>query len=159
VIIFATSFGGFAVWRVSESEEGDQPEDMAADHPRAPDDRSTQPGKQRTPTYWMTGVLGLGLVVAPFVMGYSGNTPALWTSIVIGVAVLAVSAIRAMRQEIVDWEYWAAGLLGLAAVVSPFVFHFRGLTPALWSELILGTTVSVLAGYRAFEDTRQRVHA
>ena len=34
--------------------------------------------------YWLTGVLGLILVVAPFIMGYTENLAALWTSIILG---------------------------------------------------------------------------
>jgi hypothetical protein len=106
--------------------------------------------------YGMTTILGLGLVAAPFVFGYTANPAALWTSIILGVAVVAVSGIKAMLRDKGDWEYYANVALGLAAIVSPFIFSFRSLTPAFWSELVLGAATVMLAGYKVFEDSMEQ---
>jgi hypothetical protein len=47
--------------------------------------------------YWLTGLLGLALVVAPFALGYSGDPTALWSSIILG-TVVALVAIPAGYQ-------------------------------------------------------------
>jgi hypothetical protein len=40
---------------------------------------------------WASGVLGLWLVVSPWVLGFAGMQAALWTHIVVGVLVIIVS--------------------------------------------------------------------
>jgi hypothetical protein len=88
--------------------------------------------------------------VAPFGFGYSNNTYALWTSIILGAGVLVASIIEAFDARKAKWEYWVAGLAGLAAVIAPFVFGFTTLTMALWTTIVLGAIVLILAGYKLF---------
>ncbi len=40
---------------------------------------------------WITAVLGLWLVLAPFILGYSAITAALWSDIIAGVVILVLS--------------------------------------------------------------------
>src|SRR5574340_463754 len=100
--------------------------------------------------YWITGILGLAFIVAPFVLGYSGNPIALWTSLVLGAAIAVVSGYQAFADKMGKWEYWAAGILGLLAVIAPFVLGFSALATALWTILVLGIVVAILAGYEVF---------
>lgn len=106
--------------------------------------------------YWITGVSGLALIVAPFVLRFSNNATAMWSSIILGAAILIVSLIKAGLHDTSDWEYWVAGVLGLAAVVAPFVLGFSVLTAALWSSIVLGAIVVVLSGYEVYTE---RTHA
>ena len=43
--------------------------------------------------YWpgIVGVLGIWLIVSPFLLGYSGSLPALWNSIVVGLILVATA--------------------------------------------------------------------
>jgi len=100
--------------------------------------------------YWITGILGLALIVAPFVLGYSGDTTALWSSIILGVIVVVASGIQGLVHDVTKWEYWVAGIAGLLAVVAPFVLHFNTLTTALWASVILGAVMAILSGYEVF---------
>ncbi len=86
--------------------------------------------------YWITGLLGLALIAAPFVLGYSGNAAALWTDMVLGALVAIASAWKLIAQDKVNWEYWAAGILGILAIIAPFVMGFSTLTAALWATLV-----------------------
>lgn len=97
--------------------------------------------------FWITGILGLALVAAPYVLGYSANPTALWTSVILGVAVVIVSGYKALTHDVAKWEYWAAGILGLAAVIAPFVL---GLGAQANAMLVLGAIVVILAGYQVF---------
>ncbi len=65
--------------------------------------------------YWLTGILGLLLVIAPFVLVFNGNPVALWTSVILGAAVVVVSAIKGWVHDTTPWEYWVAGILGILA--------------------------------------------
>lgn len=98
--------------------------------------------------YWITGFLGLVLAAAPWVFGYSGNAVALWTSLVIGAATVVVSWIEGRRADREPWEYWVAAILGVVAVVAPFIFGFSRYATAMWSTVLLGVLIVVFAGAR-----------
>jgi len=100
--------------------------------------------------YGLTGLLGIAMAVAPFILGYRDNTIAMWTSIVLGVVVLGVSIIEGMDVDQAKWEWWVAGIAGVLAVVAPFVFGFTALTMALWTFIVLGAVVAIVAGYEVF---------
>jgi hypothetical protein len=100
--------------------------------------------------YWTTGILGLLLIVAPFLLRFSSNPTALWTSIILGAAVAVASGIKVMMHDEANWEYWLAGILGLLAVVAPFILGFSAQVLALWASIILGVAIAVLSGYQIF---------
>lgn len=96
--------------------------------------------------YWLTGILGFALTIAPFVFGYSENTAALWTSVIIGITTLSVSWIEGAQEDREDWEYWTAAVLGLVAVIAPFVLGFGSHAVAMWTSVIVGALLAIIAG-------------
>jgi len=96
--------------------------------------------------YWVTGILGLAFALAPFVLGYSNNAAALWTSILIGAATIVVSWIEGAQADREQWEYWTAAVLGVIAVVAPFIFGFGAEVVATWTSVILGGLIALFAG-------------
>ncbi len=100
--------------------------------------------------FWLTGIAGLAMVFAPYVFGYTGNTNAMWTSITLGAVVAVASLLEGMDADKAKWEYWLAGIAGVAAVIAPFVLGFTTVTMALWTTIILGVIVTILAGYEVF---------
>jgi bacteriorhodopsin len=95
------------------------------------------------------GLLGVLLVAAPFALGYNTDTYALWSSIVLGVVVILVAVYKAVVRDTARWEYWAAGIVGVLAIVAPFVLGFNTLTSALWTFIVLGAILVLLDGYLA----------
>lgn len=100
--------------------------------------------------YWATGILGLVLAAAPWLFGYSDNTSALWTSLLIGGATIVVSWIEGAKEGREAWEYWIAAILGLVAIAAPFALGFGGLTMAMWTSVIAGALIAVFAGAKLF---------
>lgn len=100
--------------------------------------------------YWLTGILGLVLGVAPFVLGYSTNANALWTSVILGAVVLLAAIYKAAFKTATTWEYWVMGVAGLLAVIAPFVLGFQALTFALWTMVIIGGIIVLVAAYELF---------
>lgn len=96
--------------------------------------------------FWITGILGLALVLAPFVLGYSDNSGALWSSIILGGVVLLVSLYEALVKDKSDWEYWLAGLAGVLAILAPFVLNFSAVGTAMWVSIILGLLIVIFSG-------------
>ena len=103
-------------------------------------------GKEVSNMYWVTGILGLLLVFAPFLVDYSQNPAALFISLSAGALVIAVSALEALRHESERWEYWVALILGVGVLLSPFVFGFGAHFEAVWSTFILGALIAISAG-------------
>lgn len=100
--------------------------------------------------FWITGVLGIAFIAAPFVLGYSTNTNALWSSIILGVVILLVSLYKAIAQDKGKWEYWVDGLAGLVAIAIPFALGFSTLATAMWACVVLGALVVISSGYEVF---------
>jgi hypothetical protein len=97
--------------------------------------------------HWIIGLFGLAFLVAPFLLGYSDNTGALWTSIFIGFAIMVLAWIEGFTVTKRAWEYWWIEAGGLVAIVAPFLFGFAEHTTALWTSVLMGVAVMVLGGY------------
>jgi uncharacterized membrane protein HdeD (DUF308 family) len=103
--------------------------------------------------YWITGILGLALILAPFVFGFSANTSAMWSSIVLGAVITLASIVEGWTRDDRNWEYWVVGLAGILAILAPFVLGFSSVSGALWTAIILGAVVALLAGTKVFAST------
>ncbi len=106
--------------------------------------------------YWATGVLGILLIIAPFVLGYSSNTSAMWTGVILGAITLIVSLIKAFTHDVSKWEYWVTGVMGILAIIAPFVLGFTALTTAMWASIILGVVTLVLSAIELFRRPAER---
>lgn len=95
--------------------------------------------------YLLTGLLGLALVVAPYLFEYSGNMAALWSSLIIGAVLVVSSVLEGMAADRERWEYWVAGSAGVAALLAPFALGFSALTQAAWTLVIVGVAAIVVA--------------
>lgn len=100
--------------------------------------------------YWITGILGLALIAAPYFLGYTGDTVAYWTSMIIGVVVVGISAIEGFFKDRDLWEYWVAGILGLGAIVAPFILGFGSNANAMWTIVITGILLAFFAGSKLY---------
>jgi hypothetical protein len=98
--------------------------------------------------YWMTGMLGLLFAAAPFLLGYSNNQPALWTSLLVGAAVVLTSAFEALEADKDPIEHWLAGILGAVAIGAPFVLGFGNVATAMWTSVIIGGLMIVASAGR-----------
>ncbi len=103
---------------------------------------------------WMIAALGSLLFIGPFVMGFSANGAAMWTCIVLGVVVAVAGGYKAVAKDNDRWECMVAGLAGIVAIIAPFIFGFGNNPTAMWTSIILGLGVAVLAGWHYFQSTR-----
>lgn len=93
-------------------------------------------------------VLGLWLLAAPFVLGYSGSTVELTTSAAAGVWLIAF----AWWMLVADSGQVAAGVLqilgGLALAAAPFLLHYQRMARPFDNDVAVGVlcfVVSVVA--------------
>lgn len=83
----------------------------------------TSSGKTRalSAADWANVLMGLWIVVSPFVLHFSWNTAAMWNNIAVGAAITLLAVANAVLGEVM-----AGGLVLLATWLffSPFVLHF-----------------------------------
>ncbi len=100
---------------------------------------------------WLVAVAGLWEVLAPFILGYSAATVAMWNAIIVGV-VLIILGIWAAVNEVVSLDRtlnWISAVLGVWLVVSPFILGYSAMVAAMWNNIIVGAVVIVLAAWAA----------
>ena len=88
-------------------------------------------------------ILGLWLIVAPWVLAFRDDRAAMWNSIILGV-LIGASAIYALVR-VFAWEEWANVVFGLWLVISPWVLGFSHIQAAAVNAVVVGLVVAVLA--------------
>jgi hypothetical protein len=85
-------------------------------------------------------ILGLFLLVSPWIVGYSGQPAG--NAVISGLVIagLSIAALAAFAQ----WEEWLNLLLGLWVLASPWVLGFQGTTAAT-VHIAVGILVAALA--------------
>jgi SPW repeat-containing protein len=86
-------------------------------------------------------ILGAILFVSPWIFGFDAGTVSQNAYITgIAIAILAIAALAAFAV----WEEWLNLIVGLWALVSPWVLGFQG-TTAMTVHVIIGAAVAILA--------------
>lgn len=110
---------------------------------------------------WVAAVVGMWVLVSPFVLTGSiqSSTP-MWSNAIGGAVVLILPAFAAYairstaetaKNSIGEWSGWFAALAGLWILVSPFVLTGAIETgTVLWSNIIAGGLALILAGYAGY---------
>ncbi len=96
--------------------------------------------------YWLMGTLGLVLFIAPFVFGFSANTAAMWACIVLGLVVALSAGYKAIAQDKATWEIVLVLIAGVLAVINPFLSGLYTNAGGMWTSIILGAVMAILAG-------------
>lgn len=104
---------------------------------------------------WLVAAVGLWLilanwVLAPLLPGGVSPAPVTWNYLISGAAalVLAIAAIASFRI----WEEWAGLVLGLWLIASPWVLGFASSLITLWTVMISGVVIVLVAGWTIFEE-------
>lgn len=112
---------------------------------------------------WISGaaaLLGLWIAVSPFL--YETVQSVLWNNVVVGAAIFLVSGYNFYRVMNGDGTSVSVmslvALLGLWAVVAPLVLEVES-QALLWSNVVAGIIVALLAGYVAYSVSAVRTGA
>ncbi len=99
---------------------------------------------------WIDFILGLWLIVSPFVLKYSHVAGAVPEDVILGILIAAFSLWMAATYEAPAGPAWLVVLFGIWVIIAPFVL---GYSPQLGSHvanpIIVGIVVLVLALLRA----------
>jgi hypothetical protein len=103
--------------------------------------------------YWITGIVGFILMVAPFIVGYTDVAPAFWSSIALGLVVAFVSGYKVAVKDIGKWEALVSLAAGVITILVPFGLSFSATREAMWTSIVLGAVITLLSGYQVlFEE-------
>ena len=91
----------------------------------------------------VNAIVGVCLVLAPWAFGFARDAGAAWNAWIVGavVAIIAIGALVSFNQ----WEEWLNLVLGIWAIVAPWVMGFSAITAATYAHVIAGMIVAVLA--------------
>src|SRR5690349_17384660 len=98
----------------------------------------------RTWSWWLgllTLLAGLWLLISPWVLGFNMTNPAFLNAVIVGILIALCGALDAfglghMSMQAVRVFGVIAALLGLWAIVSPFILKFGGV--AEWDAVLTG---------------------
>lgn len=88
---------------------------------------------------------GIALLLAPFVLGFTNFSQASWSSVLAGLIVGALAIYRMTSDEPHVWTATFSLILGLWAILSPFVLGAGSSAAAMWSGVILGAITAVFS--------------
>ena len=91
----------------------------------------------------LNGLLGVWLLVSPWVLGFAGSTTPTANSALVGLALLATALGATFVPR--AWEEWTEVALGAWLVISPWVLAFDPIRNAKMSAVVTGIAVLVLA--------------
>lgn len=95
-------------------------------------------------------LVGLWLIISPFVLGYAGNVVAMWNSIILGAIVVLLEGSREVGEGYRhSAASWVDALAGLWLIISPFVLGFSFIPEATWNHVLSGVAVVILASWSA----------
>jgi len=102
--------------------------------------------QDRVTAFWRDAinlVLGIWLIVSPFVLDYAAQMTPAWNAYAIGVVIAVLSAAALWQFQ--KWEEWLSAVLGAWLVVSPWLLGFRIGHVATWNQIVVGIVVGALA--------------
>jgi len=97
-----------------------------------------------------TGLLGLLLIIAPYLLGFANNAAAFWTSLVLGAILVITSFLEGLAADRETWEYWVIGIVGVGTILTPFILGFSAASTSLWALVIIGLVTMLIAGIKLF---------
>ena len=113
---------------------------------------------------WTSGlnaVLGIWLILAPFILGYSTLTPAVWNDIVVGILIVALAGTRVSKPTRYEAASWTNAGIGAWLIAAPFILPYSeapalvaNVQAAFWNDIIVGLIVLVLAVASAMASRR-----
>ncbi len=95
---------------------------------------------------WVDFVLGLWLIIAPFVLGYRAlSGTATWNDVLLGVLIAVFSLWTALKFSVPAAAKWLLIIFGLWVLIAPFVLHTRVIARVTPNDVIVGLAVLILA--------------
>lgn len=108
---------------------------------------------------WVSVLLAIWLIVAPFVVGYHLVSAAAATEdVVMGMLILAVALWTALAAAPPAGASWVVFLFGLWVIVAPFAIGYNLMsTSAMTNDVVVGIVTLIMGVLRAIATSPERV--
>jgi hypothetical protein len=95
--------------------------------------------------------MGLGLLLAasPWLLRFTGLEAATLNAVIIGGLVCALSALALTLLD--RWEAYISGLLGIWAILSPWLIGFTAYDTAMVAHVALGALIIAIAAIEVWQ--------
>ena len=100
---------------------------------------------------------GIWIIISAWVYGAIYTSGSAWNSIIVGIVVAVLAAIRFFAPRSAVGLSWINALLGIWIIISPWVFGYASTNTArMWNSVIFGIIVLILGVWSAAatRDTR-----
>ena len=84
----------------------------------------------------LNALIGVWFIIAPWAIGYSDQSGALWSSIIFGIIQVIVSLWGYDKPGWNSWQNWISTITGVWFVIFPFIYSLTN--GEVWSSVILG---------------------
>ena len=90
---------------------------------------------------WASLLIGIWLVLSPYILGFVSITAAFWNAVIFGViaGIIALWSVLKKRRD----ASWLNVVVGIYLVLVPFSYGFSGNTVTLWNFLITGGILAI----------------
>ena len=99
---------------------------------------------------WANMVFGLLLAASPWLLRFSGLEAVTLNAVIIGGLICALSALALTLLD--SWEAYISGLLGVWAILSPWLIGFTAYDTAMLAHFGLGALVVAVAMIEIWQD-------
>lgn len=103
---------------------------------------------------WADLMLGLLILLSPWLLGFTEARAPTVNAIVVGGLVVALSALAIRHLE--AWEEWLQVALGVWLILSPWILDYSGANDARGSHVALGLLITLLAASELWEEGQDR---
>lgn len=95
---------------------------------------------------WITGVVGVWEILAPFIIGYSNMGSATTDAIIFGILLAGLGLWIGLGKTAgtIRTLSWINALIGVWVLLAPFILGYSGTGGATWNDVIVGIVVIVL---------------
>src|SRR5215218_5828152 len=94
----------------------------------------------------ITAILGLLLLLCPWLLGFASVKSASWTAGTGGIVIAVISAAALSQRA--EWHEWVDLAAGLSLIASPWLFSFTDVTTAAATHVVLGGLVAAVAAVK-----------
>jgi hypothetical protein len=91
----------------------------------------------------LAALIGVWFFIAPWVVNFSDNKDALWTSVIIGAIQLISSLLGFSGSGWTTWQNWISLLAGVWFIIFPFVYTLK--TEEIWASVVLGAVTVIIS--------------
>lgn len=98
---------------------------------------------------WANMIFGLLLALSPWLLRFTGLEAATLNAVIIGGLICALSALALTLLD--RWEAYISGLLGIWAMLSPWLIGFTAYDMAMLAHIGLGAVVVAVAAIEVWQ--------